>query len=355
MVDRAARLKEGYEAARDDLGWYCDCYSHTLPHYKFSPSTSFCIVDIAQLIIILICMLEHLDLDSPILPTRCGILQLMRLQFVRGRDLTQDSILDRCWITGRWDGHICDRLSTYHCLFSNGRVRPVTCGPDGNLDMCTLSEGAIYCYMDTILNMTDKVEQAYRVHVGAGTINRGSQIHNYILGWRLGQSSNHPAERFGFDDSNAELFGDTTSPSLRMEPVVTEGINISFSYELFTDKCGAQVSPNNLADLLFEASRHRVSMRPNGNRHTSFPLIEHKQLRVVGEGRYQNADHDDDTFNIMLRPHHGNLLGRVVTLIHNEMDLSRWRSIDFLVDDKEDLARATLDQLYGAGSSEPAC
>ena len=84
-------------------------------------------------------------------------------------------------------------------------------------------------------------------------------------------------------------------------------------------------------------------MRSNGIRQTGSRLIESKQLRVIGEGSLPNVDLSNGTFNIILRPHYGNLLGRIVSLIHDENGyLSRRRVFKFLVDNKEDLARAKL-------------
>ncbi len=211
-VYKAAR-REGYDAARRDLERYCDCELHAKPPYKFSPRTRYCIVEISQLIIVLICMLEHLDLKSPSLPTQSGILRLMSLPFETYSDSDQSrTILDSSWITGKWVHKINDRLSAYHCLFST------TFEKAHYEDMCAFGDGAIYCYMDTIVNMTDKVEQAYRVHVGAGTINGRSQNHDRILDEQTSLRFSYlPAGQFEFDDSDASLFGDTTSPSLRMD------------------------------------------------------------------------------------------------------------------------------------------
>lgn len=332
-------VREVYNAARHDLGRYCDCKSHAKHHYKFSSRTRYCIVEIAQLIIVLICMLEHLDLDCPILPKQQGISELLRLPFVRRCGPGLCSTLASRWVTGDWAGATNDRLRAYKCLFSSELAR----SDRGNIgDMCAFGDGAIYCYMDTIVNMTDKVEQAYRVHVGAGTIKGRSQAHRYILDGPF-RMSDHPVERFEFDDSDANLFSDTTSLSLRMEPVVNEGINISFSYKLFTEKFYAHVPPSQLARLLFSASQHRVLMRSNGNRQTRSQLIESKQLRVNGEGFCPRIGLDNDTFNVILRPHHGNLLGRIVSLLLSErFDRSDRRVVTFLVDNKEDLARAKL-------------
>lgn len=331
-IESSAEL---YKAAEDDLASLCGCSRDRRD--PEIPSSVYCIVGITKLIVWLLYMLEHLDVDSPILPHRFGVIWLYELLLTQGGDkIPSPYHLEP--MTGKWRGN--ERLRLYICLFSGSYTSQLS--RFGEPVLCALGGGAIYCYMDTVKNVTDKVEQAYRVHVGAGTINLGSEHRDQILdGQHNRDTSTYPAQEFVFDDGFTNLFSDTTSPNLRMKSVVGEGVNISFWYEFSNGKYYTQVSPAALADKLFEASRHRVLMRSNSKWQISVRLIEDKQLRVIGEGCCQTFGLDDLDFNIVLRPHHGNLLGRIVSLIQTGKRGHRTFA-NFLVDNKDDLARAKL-------------
>lgn len=328
-------------AAEVVLAGYCSCSRH-----RKGPCGKrgvYCIVKITRLIISLLCMLEHLDLDSPILPRRYGVIGLYELQPVS--EGSRSSVPFRLkLITGDWGWPKVDRLRLYNGLFSGSyTVQPRVL--DKRL-YCALGRGAIYCYYDTVKNVTDKVEQAYRVHVGAGTINLWSEHRDFILdGQHNWDTSTYPTEDAVFDDSSTNLFSDTTSPNLHMKSVVHEGINISFWYEISNGKYYTQVSPASLTRELFKASRYRALWKSSSNRRARVPLIEHNQLRVIGEGLCHTLSLDaDHEFNIMLRPHHGNLLGRIVSLIQTRKPdgIVKRRMANFLVNDEDDLARAKL-------------
>lgn len=330
-------IRKGYDAAKHDLGRCCNCPEHI----NFSPdfSAEFCIVQITEFILSLFCMLEHVHFDCHILPQRRGILNLYSsTRWHHGQHAGIDpSLLRSRFITGDWRGNMNDRLKAYHCLFSGSLGRT-----DSSLDenrACAFGEGTIYCYMDTIVSLTDKVEDAYCVHVGAGTITAKSRHQNWILDGSAWGIRGYPAEDFMFDESGESLFDDTTSSSLRSKPGVHEGVNISFGYELSKGDHGyTRVAPSALAHDLFWSSQHRLLKKTTGILPTSTSLlIENKQLRVIGEGSIPDNAGDDNAYNIILRPHHGNLLGRLSCLTQSPFD-----ALTLLVDDQEDLTRAKL-------------
>lgn len=331
------KIRKGYEAAKHDLARCCNCPSHLKGW-----TSEFCIVHIAEFILTLICMLEHVHFDCHILPQRRGILSLYSSARWH-HDLhagVDPSFLRSRFITGDWSGGLNDRLKAYHCLFSGSLGRT-----DSSLDQykaCAFGEGTIYCYTDTIVSLTDKVEDAYRVHVGAGTINAKLRHQNWILDGPEWGILGYSAEDFMFDESGESLFDDTTSSSLRSTPVVHEGVNISFEYELSkNDYCYTRVAPSALVNDLFQSSQHRLLKKTNGIRPTSTShLIENRQLRVIGEGSIPNNAGDVHAYNIILRPHHGNLLGRLATL--RQSTLFDSKALTLLVDDQEDLTRAKL-------------
>ena len=309
-----------YRNAKRALSSACGCARRNI----------YCVIQISELIIILTLMLGRLELESPLLPCRAGVRKLYSDFGSRG------SIDDINSLAAQFTGKdlstdLHPRLAGYVTLFSGTSMIP-----RGNTTVSAVSNGKIYCYVNTMRGLSDRLEQASRIHVGVGGICTNSRHYDFTCDkispelpfqWRIN------TERKLLDI--AELFQDTTSPSLRIQAAVEEGARLTFWYQAENEDSHVIRSPVDLITRLASALPPRCQyLRKEVKSPINF-WTEYPSTLLVGKGRKITC-YGKERF--ILRPHKGNPLGRITALysinrngfnveavlIDNEVDLEHF-------------------------------
>ena len=306
-----------YRNAKRALSTACGCARRNI----------YCIKQISELIIILTLMVGRLELESPLLPCRAGIRKLYSDLDSRG------SVDDINNLAAQFTGKglstdLHPRLAAYVTLFSGTSMIP-----RGNTTVSAVSDGKIYCYVNTMRHLSDRLEQASRVHVGVGGIYTNSRHYDFTCDkispgfpkqWRIN------TERKLLDI--AELFQDTTSPTLRVQAAVEEGARLTFWYQIENEENHVVISPVDLITRLARALPHRCQHLRKEVKAPIKSWTESPSTLFVGEGMAWMRP----KIRFAVRPHKGNLLGRIIALYSsNQASFSE----AFLIDHEDDLVQ----------------
>ena len=209
--------------------------------------------------------------------------------------------------------------------------------PSTGGSMSAISDGKVYCFIDTLQGLSDSFEKASMVHVGVGSIQAGNRLYERVHDHdpsREHHSIVYQAQRVQQVEKNLCPFAeDSTSPDLSIKAAVEESVRLSFWYSISSKLGVTFISPGSFVQIqLKEAIAFKIgSYRKNRSPDHSEQTVDHDQYFSViyGEGL---APKDYST-RIILRPHRGNVLGRCialktsstpVALLGSESDLSQF-------------------------------
>ena len=240
--------------------------------------------------------------------------------------------------------------SVFRQISMEGR-RKTTCEALGG-SASAVSDGKIYCFIDTVRELTDSYEQASIVHVGAGSIQVGYRLHYTVFDSpsdNTNSTRGYNAQYAAIPDDasiQSEFARDTTSPDLRITCVVHDSLYLACWYHLSPQQSSQQgeisISPGSfLRRLLTDATLFGIRLRLD-DVETDFDswdgldedygsgdlsdmdLIysdsdedapnDHLEYRISAHGEGSLPPRSSGDTAIIIRPHYGNKLGRCAAL-----------------------------------------
>ena len=316
---------EEYLSARRHLTSRCDCPRHATEYLRKSGVQAvYCLPRIAQTALVLSYLLGCLSLHEPLMPKRLGLLRIYNDH--RGLDEDGETDLESLhsshpdlWLQSRlmlWFSDLSYRFSLYVTLFSGG-PSPVLLGSSTS----AMSDGKVYCYVDTVQNLSDRFERASTIHVGAGSIQAGNRLHYTVFdGKRHDENS-----RFGYQARKVEIIEkglspfaeDFTTSDLHIEAVVEESVRLAFSYRISCAAGEIRIPPGYFVrERLAKAVEFKARELPDSSMSNQGNDIVDEYFSVVhGEGEVSRQN----STRITVRPHRGNILGRCVALMTSSL------------------------------------
>ncbi|CAN9448340.1 unnamed protein product, partial [Alternaria alternata] len=289
------RLTEEYESCLGLLEARCGCEFHR--SYDIKIPSQFCLARLTGTITYVMCMLDRVVFDSPLQPTIYGLYRIYETSFhspQRLNKLTEDA-----------SGAVFADLAA---LFA---------GQDWHIDLqgsIAQSDGKLYCYSKLLEELTDNIRDATKIHIGSGQMTYRSRTHRVLY-----DTSGHREHEPGYPASKTELVSstdcltqDTTSETINSEFVVVETpTHLYLRHQITTNLGQFWITPTLLLKQLHAAIAYhnceRIPLSDNGR--WGAVLQGHTYIKVQGEGLVDapNKCH-------MLRPLHGNILGRCVAI-----------------------------------------
>ncbi|KIW31567.1 uncharacterized protein PV07_03203 [Cladophialophora immunda] len=260
------------------------------------------------------CLLPQLILDTPLHPTYKGIMGFylaMSDSEFRGYTYLSDTARNMHVFKVR-DLALVNKLPECSALFGSNISLPAN-----NTELCAFSDGAMFYYVETLREPTDRIEHATRIHVGAGSIQCGSKLYNFVSG-RIPIEAVHryPAHHVTRNGPIDLLNQDTTSPELALQAMVRKSIgSLAFWYRVSCRQGKMTFSPSRLVEKLAEARAYLLPLDNPYSGPEGRSILDGKECVMVhGEGRAPPL-HENE---VILRPLRSNLLGRCVVIASSE-------------------------------------
>lgn len=211
--------------------------------YERDPRRNFCRAQITQTIVILTYLLGRIALEGSLLPKRSGILNI----YYEERVLIDNEFLFRRG--NKTLGAISDReehsmslnflLARYVSIFSGELAQY-----PNEASMSALSDGKVYCFVNTLHDLSNSFAKASIMHVGAGSIQVGNRLHEYVY------DEDHPRDHYSTTSQTQRVqrvaknlcpfIGDSTSTDLSIGAAVEESVRLSFWYRV-SSKLGVTI------------------------------------------------------------------------------------------------------------------
>ena len=282
------------------------------------PPRTFCLAKVTETILAMTSLLGRLAMESSLLPKRSGILKIYndlpmpldeKLSNRHGGCALRDILYREVDLTS-----LNFQLARYVSIFS-GEPAQYPIWPS----ISAISDGKVYCFIDTLQGLSDSFAKASMIHVGAGSIQAGNRLHDRVYDRdesREHHSSACQAQHVKLVAKNLCPFTeDSTSTDLSIKAAVEESVRLSFWYHI-SSKLGATfIAPGSFVQFqLREAVAFKLGtpMRKSDPTYGDESVNNDQYFSVIhGEGL---APKDYST-RIILRPHYGNVLGRCVALM----------------------------------------
>lgn len=323
---------QNYSRARRQLTSRCCCPLHAKEYLRKSGVQAvYCLPRIATTTLVLTYLLGSLSLHEPLMPKRTGLLRL----YSDIREIDEDGEIDPgilqdshpvSWLQSRltlWFSDLSFRFSMYVTLFS-GVPSPVLLG----ISISAMSDGKVYCYIDTVQNLSDRFEKASTIHVGTGSIQAGNRLHYTVFdGKRYDEKSRfrYPARKVEIVEKGRSPFAeDFTTSDLRIEAVVEESVRLAFSYRISSTAGEIHIPPGYFVkERLANAMEFKTKELPASimSNHATDIMDEYFSV-IHGEGVIPQQRNT----RIIVRPHRGNILGRCVALMTSSLPVAMLNS-----------------------------
>ncbi|KAF4434147.1 hypothetical protein FACUT_7999 [Fusarium acutatum] len=220
---------EAYNEASEELASTCNCHHCSRDHSR--PMKRYCLPVLAETIIFLIWNVSALQLDADLKPYRSGLRFIYQLH--SGRAMTDTSFGQRYGAGGHhvayWGDivrlvRLLDLASVYHTaqfLFTN-HLYPL----QTHKAFTAVSVGGICFYFDILRNVSDRPEEAMKLHVVPGVIQTSAGRQYPCIADKTGMRSRG---LLGFDWRDNSSYKDTSQHRTDYQASVTQtlGGNIS--------------------------------------------------------------------------------------------------------------------------------
>ena len=307
------------------LSQRCRCVVHRGHRLNRVLDNSFCSVAVAATILVLSFLLGQTNMVGSLNPRRAGLLEIYgdtERRFMKdGLALVFDSIdyhdIESLLMPQEGIDGFAGLFSTLMLLFSGERAS-IFLGSS----VSAVSDGKIYCFADTVRELSDDYETASIVRVGAGMIQSGDRLHSRIFDEHRSAETEYETQQItNFHGTIPEgLALDTTSPEFKVEAMVEERMNLTFWYRLYSRRGNILISPGIFVDHLREANRYRDIWRPKSSHDlpdisgSSYYAERHVKIMMAhGEGSLPNG-YKIESGGIIVRPHYNNMLGRCAAI-----------------------------------------
>ena len=307
-------LTIAYNHSRSTLADTCSAIDQ-----RSNPRT-FCPARITETIIMMSYHLGRLALEGSLLPKRSGILEIYN-----------NSIPENPFDINHLARHECSRprtllesdvsfmslsfqLTRYVSIFSGENVQLPLEDPTS-----AISDGKVYCFIETLQGLSDSFEKASIIHVGAGSIQSGNRLYKRVYDYNrpsAARSLVYQAQNVQLVEKGlCPLAEDFTSPDLSIKATVEESICLSFWYHISSKLGAILISPGSfvqeqLRRAVAFKTRSSLETIPSGRGEETVVYDQYYSV-IYGEGlppkRYSTS--------IVLRPHRNNVLGRCVALM----------------------------------------
>ena len=207
---------------------------------------SFCLATITETILIMSYLLGRLTLEGSLLPKRSGILKIYNdIPMFSGLGLVSESESFRLQALLYPEESIKPlsfQFLKYVSIFS-GEPAPFSMGDSTS----ALSDGKVYCFIDTLQGLSDSFEKASVIHVGARSIQAGNQLHERVYDPHRPSETHsllYQAECVQLVEKGLCPFAeDSTSRDLSMKAAVEESVHLSFWYHVSSKLGATLISP----------------------------------------------------------------------------------------------------------------
>ena len=276
----------------------------------------FCLARITETIVIMSYLLGRLTLEGSLLPKWSGILKIYN-DIPRNSDRLVDGSksfrLQAQLYPEESIKTLSFQFSKYVSIFS-GEPAPFSMGGSTS----ALSDGRVYCFIDTLQSLSDSFEKASVIHVGAGSIQAGNRLHERVHDpYRPSETHSivYQAECVQLVEKGLCPFAeDSTSPDLLLKAAVEESVHLSFWYHVSSKFGTIAISPGSFVQDRLRtavAFRTKSSLETRPSDHSEKIANDQYFSVVYGEGL---APKQYST-RIVLRPHRDNVLGRCIALM----------------------------------------
>lgn len=355
---RRSDIESNLDRARDDLNLVCQCAVHQRDPLDNRSTARFCSVGLAGTIVQISYILGRIKVEASLSPRRSAILAIYdertRSFNSTGKTLPTDDYsgpdLRHAMMPRDGTEELRHTFTTAMTLFS-GEPPNISLGSNR---VSAVSDGRVYCLVDTVRQLSDRFERASMIHVGIGSIQVEHRLHYKIYDRQSGGeiTEEYQPRRFETVVGNIPriLSQDTTSPELQVEAVVEDSICLSFWYRLWSRKGHILISPATFVgtNLWSAIAFRRLPYTPNEMGPQGHPAPHPYDVNEMGRQRHQAPDHEaemqiqrlqapdfdisglhevsvahgeglvpagsDSAPSILLRPHSNNLFGRCAAL-----------------------------------------
>ena len=282
------------------------------------PTRTFCLATVTETILTMTYLFGRLAMESPLLPKQSGILRIYydlpepsKYDFSNGHG---GSGLRNILYREEYSTSLSWLLSTYVSIFSGERAQYPRLSSTS-----AISDGKVYCFIDTLQGLSDSFVKASMIHVGAGSIQAGNRLHDRVydrdeIGGHY--SCAYQAQHVKLVAKNLCPFTeDSTSTDLSITAAIEESVRLSFWYHI-SSKLGATfIEPGFFVQYRLReafAFKIRYSLKTRYSKYSK-ETVDHDQYFSVIHG--EGLTPKDCSTRIILRPHHCNVLGRCVALM----------------------------------------
>ena len=306
-----------YSRARQGLDSRCTCPLHLgSSKVKSDYKGVHCLSRIAETALVLTYCLGSLLLHEPLMPKRYGILKIYSDLIETGRrrdEYPSRSELDDFY-TLRYrltmGQALVNRFLVYITLFSGSRLAEMM-----STSISAMSDGKVYCYIDTLQSLSDQFEKASTIHVGAGSIQAGNRLYYRVLDRRPIELPDHryQARKVEIVERGLCPFAeDFTNSDLRVEAIIEESVHLSFCYRVSSTAGNTSISPAHFVlQELAEALDYKTQLLSNVTLGHINGIVDQHFSVIHGEGIISQPV----STRITVRPHRGNDWGRCVALV----------------------------------------
>lgn len=215
----------------------------------------YCLASLTETVLSMSYLLEGLVLESQLLPSRYGLQSMfdsdkLRIprSFINGKGapISLKKLIEK--LTKECDDDVTRKFSIYAKL-STGYDEAIPLFQKPLFKSSAMSDGKIYCYIDTLRSLTNCPQQAAIVHVGSGGIQHSTRIHRAVFDehgeWDM--PLRYPAGKSSVVSDTGGLSRDTTTPRLKVKAMVEERADtLSFLYNVSSVAGSAVISPSSV-------------------------------------------------------------------------------------------------------------
>ncbi|KAJ5458023.1 hypothetical protein N7475_009411 [Penicillium sp. IBT 31633x] len=318
-IGTLTHIASEYEKTVKSLQALCNCLeckrSAEGPFANSRPITNrrFCWLSVAETMLALTYLVGRCEFKSEIRPKTLGVMlfyQDINARRSSGDTFNGDRLLFHLTM-GSFKSSPSFLFNSVMTLFTGSPSRTFF-----NSDYPSAhSNSTIYCYLNSLSNLSLDYVANSKLCVGCGSIEYRSRIHDWIFDRMVSTHPvdlGYPVQQFTQTRDLSVLETDTSSSSLFMEGVAEDYRYLVFYYRLSSATGKRLISPASfvyrcLQPIAFLKARSMISCLPK----SQWESVLNESVHVVAQGEGDLPVHES---GLVLRPHKDNLLGQCIAL-----------------------------------------